>query len=40
MTVHGNQAFAVLLYNEPVAHLRVRGDGSSALQFLPLLRGL
>ncbi len=34
MTEHGDQAFAVLLYDEPVAHLRVRGDGSSALRFL------
>jgi len=34
MTELGGQAFAVLLHNEPVAQLRVREDGSSALRFL------
>jgi len=34
MTEYKGQAFAVLLHNEPVAHLRVREDGSSALRFL------
>ena len=33
MTEHTGQAFIVLLHNEPVAHLRVREDGSSALRF-------
>ena len=34
MTGYSGQAFVVLLHNEPVAHLRVREDGSSALRFL------
>ncbi len=34
MTEYNGQAFVVLLHNEPVAHLRVREDGSSALRFL------
>ena len=34
MTEYSGQAFVVLLHNEPVAHLRVREDGSSALRFL------
>jgi serine/threonine-protein kinase HipA len=34
MTEYHGQAFVVLLHNEPVAHLRVREDGSSALRFL------
>lgn len=34
MTEHHGQAFVVLLHNEPVAHLRVGEDGSSALRFL------
>lgn len=34
MTEHRGQAFVVLLHNEPVAHLRVREDGSSSLRFL------
>jgi len=34
MTEYSSQAFVVLLYNEPVAHLRVREDGSCALRFL------
>jgi serine/threonine-protein kinase HipA len=34
MTKSNGQAFVVLLHNEPVAHLRVREDGSSALRFL------
>jgi serine/threonine-protein kinase HipA len=34
MTEPSGQAFVVLLHNEPVAHLRVREDGSSALRFL------
>lgn len=34
MTEYNGQAFAVLLHNEPVAHLRVREDGSSVLGFL------
>lgn len=34
MTEHSGQAFVVLLHNEPVAQLRVREDGSSALRFL------
>jgi serine/threonine-protein kinase HipA len=33
MTEPSGQAFVVLLHNEPVAHLRVREDGSSALRF-------
>jgi serine/threonine-protein kinase HipA len=33
MTEYSGQAFVVLLHNEPVAHLRVREDGSSALRF-------
>ncbi|HEX6902185.1 MAG TPA: HipA domain-containing protein [Thermoanaerobaculia bacterium] len=34
MTEYSGQAFLVLLHDEPVAHLRVREDGSSALRFL------
>lgn len=34
MTEYSDKAFVVLLHNEPVAHLRVREDGSSALRFL------
>jgi serine/threonine-protein kinase HipA len=34
MTEYRGQAFVVLLHNEPVAHLRVREDGSSTLSFL------
>jgi serine/threonine-protein kinase HipA len=34
MTEHRGQAFVVLLHNEPIAHLRVREDGSSVLRFL------
>jgi serine/threonine-protein kinase HipA len=34
MTGYNSQVFAVLLYDEPVAHLRIREDGSSALRFL------
>ena len=34
MTEPYNQAFVILLYDEPVAHLRVREDGSSTLRFL------
>jgi len=33
MTEHGGQTFVVLLYNEPVADLRIRSDGSSTLRF-------
>jgi serine/threonine-protein kinase HipA len=34
MTEYRGQAFIVLLHDEPVAHLRVREDGSSTLSFL------
>lgn len=34
MTEYSGQTFAVLLHNEPVAHLRIREDGSSVLRFL------
>jgi serine/threonine-protein kinase HipA len=34
MTEYRGQSFVVLLHNEPVAHLRIHEDGSSALSFL------